>query len=474
MTELELKKYSRNALLGSFVSMLTAGLATMMYSVCISTIRTDLALTAVQAGSLGTYTFMGQMLGGMVAGYLADRFGRKNILIVDVILATLAVFATSLLQSYSIFGLLRFVTGVGLGGCYYIASILIGEFVPTNKRGFMSGVATSVWNFGYVVCCAMSAFALPSIGWRWCFRICALPIIFVIFMIFGMKDAPSFTAAKANRDKRDQAEGKKVNAYAEIWAHPRMRKSFIIWSISMILYFYGYYGLITWLPNYVQSQVGMQSGGWITAAGYIAMIIGTAGGGKIADKIGHKKALPHRHHRHGDLRPVPGLLGQQQQHPRAHAALRRLLRHAHRHPRDVHRRVLPDAPAQHRRRLHVQHRPSGRVHRPHPYGQAGRYEHDLGGHRHGHDLLRALLAGNAADQGARVRRVQCRGGARRLIPGIHPSPFFHLRKAKAARPDGRAASCCIRFLAQRCVSTRDRKMTEFFVQKDGAQSRRIC
>ena len=49
MTELELKKYSRNALLGSFVSMLTAGLATMMYSVCISTIRTDLALTAVQS-----------------------------------------------------------------------------------------------------------------------------------------------------------------------------------------------------------------------------------------------------------------------------------------------------------------------------------------------------------------------------------------------------------------------------------------
>ena len=172
MTELEMKKYSRNALLGSFVSMLTAGLATMMYSVSISTIRTDLALTAVQAGSLGTYTFMGQMLGGMVAGYLADRYGRKNILIVDVILATLAVFATSLLQSYSIFGILRFITGVGLGGCYYIASILIGEFVPTNKRGFMSGVATSVWNFGYVVCCAMSAFALPSIGWtlsgKWC------------------------------------------------------------------------------------------------------------------------------------------------------------------------------------------------------------------------------------------------------------------------------------------------------------------
>lgn len=289
MNEQELKKYTRNALLGSFVSMLVAGLATMMYSVSLATIREDLALTAVQAGSLSTFTFMGQMLGGMVAGYLADRYGRKNILIVDVILATVAVFCTSLLQSYSVFGLLRFITGVGLGGCYYIASILIGEFVPTEKRGFMSGIATSVWNFGYVVACAMSSFALPAIGWRWCFRICALPIIAVIFMIFCMKDAPSFTAAKANRDRRDQEEGKKENAYAEIWRNPKLRKSFIIWSISMILYFYGYYGLISWLPNYVQGQIGATSAGWTTAAGYIAMIIGTAGGGKIADKIGRKK-----------------------------------------------------------------------------------------------------------------------------------------------------------------------------------------
>ena len=110
MDEKSLKKYSRNALLGSFVSMLTAGLATMMYSVCLGTIQTELSLAAAQSGSLATYTFMGQMLGGMVAGYIADRIGRKKVLIVDVILATGAVFATSFLTSYSIFGLLRFIT----------------------------------------------------------------------------------------------------------------------------------------------------------------------------------------------------------------------------------------------------------------------------------------------------------------------------------------------------------------------------
>ena len=164
MTELELKKYSRNALLGSFVSMLTAGLATMMYSVCISTIRTDLALTAVQAGSLGTYTFMGQMLGGMVAGYLADRFGRKNILIVDVILATLAVFATSLLQSYSIFGLclafwanssnilvLMLLYGVCYGMPTGIHATFIGECFPTHLRSTGVGFTFNIGRLGAFV-----------------------------------------------------------------------------------------------------------------------------------------------------------------------------------------------------------------------------------------------------------------------------------------------------------------------------------
>ena len=51
----------------------------------------------------------------------------------------------------------------------------------------MSGVSTSVWNFGYVVACVMSSTVLNSIGWRNCFRICALPILAVIFMVFCMK-----------------------------------------------------------------------------------------------------------------------------------------------------------------------------------------------------------------------------------------------------------------------------------------------
>lgn len=289
MNEKELKKYSHNALVGSFGSMLTAGLATMMYSVCLTMIQGDLDLTGAQAGSLATFTFLGQMLGGMLAGYIADIAGRKNILIIDVILATGAVLITSFVSSYAAFAALRLITGVGLGGCYYIASILIGEFVSADKRGFMSGIATSMWNFGYVVVCVISSLCLEELGWRNGFRICAIPILMVIFMIPCMKDAPSFTSARAARVKRDQEEGKKVNAYAEIWKHANLRKSFIIWSISMILYFYGYYGFITWLPAYVQGRIGFASAGWITAAGYVAMIIGTAGGGKIADKIGRKK-----------------------------------------------------------------------------------------------------------------------------------------------------------------------------------------
>jgi AAHS family cis,cis-muconate transporter-like MFS transporter len=106
-----------------------------------------------------------------------------------------------------------------------------------------------------------------------------------------MKDPLSFTTARATRLKRAEETGTKINPYSEIWSRPNLRKNFIIWSISMNLYFFGFYGLLTWLPSYVQSRVGFASSGWITAATYIAMITGAFIGGWSADKFGRKNTF---------------------------------------------------------------------------------------------------------------------------------------------------------------------------------------
>jgi AAHS family cis,cis-muconate transporter-like MFS transporter len=262
--------------------MLTAGWSIMMFSVCISLIRQELNLNAAQVGSLGTWALVGQALGGIAAGYIADKIGRAKVLASSVILITLCGFLVSFVNSYWAFALLRLISGCGLGSCYYLSVVYVGEFFPTEKRGTFGALATAFWSVGYVVASLMSAYVMMSLGWRGMFRIASCTIIFGIWMLFALTDAPSYKSVKLKKDKKNQ--------YSEIMSDPKLRRTMIVWSISRVFYLFAYYGAVTWLPNYIQTSVGLnlKSAGWFTAANYAAMIAGTLFGGWIADKVGRK------------------------------------------------------------------------------------------------------------------------------------------------------------------------------------------
>jgi AAHS family cis,cis-muconate transporter-like MFS transporter len=288
IVELEVSRGERGkALFGSCVAQLTAGLSIMMFSVCISLIREELNLSSAQVGSLGTWTLVGQALGGIAAGYFADKLGRAKVLSCSVMLITLCGFLVSTINSYWAFALLRFTSGCGLGACYYLTVVYVGEFYPTEKRGTMGSVTIAFWSLGYVVASVMSGYVLGSIGWRGLFRLASCTFIFGVWMFFALKDAPSYLSTKI---ADASAKEKKKNQYAEIMADPKLRKTMIVWSSSRIFYLFAYYGAVTWLPNYIQTSVGLnlRSAGWFTGANYFMMICGTLFGGWIADKLGRK------------------------------------------------------------------------------------------------------------------------------------------------------------------------------------------
>ena len=114
--DLDLRSGERvRVVFGSCIAMLTAGLSIMMFSVCISLIRQELNLNAAQVGSLGTWALVGQALGGIAAGYIADKIGRAKVLASSVILITVCGFLVSFVNGYWAFAMLRLISGCGLG-----------------------------------------------------------------------------------------------------------------------------------------------------------------------------------------------------------------------------------------------------------------------------------------------------------------------------------------------------------------------
>ena len=113
----------RKATIGGCAAMLSAGLSTLLYSVCLGTIKEEFAMSAVLAGALSTITLIGQALGGIIAGYLADRIGRPKVLAGSVSLVTLAGLIISFMHNETTFAIFRFMAGMGMGACYYLSVI---------------------------------------------------------------------------------------------------------------------------------------------------------------------------------------------------------------------------------------------------------------------------------------------------------------------------------------------------------------
>ena len=99
-------------------------------------ISTDLGMTNVQLGSLTTYQMVGMLIGTFLSGFFADRFGRKPVILAMITIFSLGTAAIYWCNSYPVFCILRFITGIGMGPVVAMACVIMGEFAPTNRRGF--------------------------------------------------------------------------------------------------------------------------------------------------------------------------------------------------------------------------------------------------------------------------------------------------------------------------------------------------
>ena len=127
--------------------------------------------------------------GGLFSGALADRYGRKPMLMGTIVVYSAGTLLSGLATDYWTLLLARAVTGLGVGGEWAVAQVLVGETVPAHIRGRYGAVLHSGASIGMLLATAVGGFAAPVIGWRWCFLLSALPALLVVLIRRDMPES---------------------------------------------------------------------------------------------------------------------------------------------------------------------------------------------------------------------------------------------------------------------------------------------
>jgi AAHS family benzoate transporter-like MFS transporter len=135
------------------------------------------AVTPASAGALGSYALIGVLVGALLAGAVGDIIGRRKVMLVSY--AWFAVFMgfTALATSASMFGIGRFLTGIGVGALVATTGAIVSEFAPPGKKNLCNAITYSGVPFGSLLAALLGILLLGAIGWRGLFWIGALPLV---------------------------------------------------------------------------------------------------------------------------------------------------------------------------------------------------------------------------------------------------------------------------------------------------------
>lgn len=206
-----------------------------MLSFIMTYLKTEWHLTPGVLGIVSAATSVGMVFGALICGYLADRFGRKRVLMYTLIIFSLGDVLLSISPNVQMFIVIRFLTGVGLGGELPVAATLIADHYKGTQQSRMLVLADSFWAIGWIVASLLAFWIMPLIGWRWTVLITGATVIYVLMLRRHLpEDGP--------------AKPMKKISYRVLW-QPEYRGKTALLSSLWFIVMLTYYGMFLWLPS---------------------------------------------------------------------------------------------------------------------------------------------------------------------------------------------------------------------------------
>ena len=259
-------------------------------------------LTPPQIGVLISAGFVGQLIGALLFGWVAERFGRMPAMIWSIATFAVMSFVCAFAWDYNSLLVFRVLQGIGLGGEVPIAAVYISELTRAQNRGRFVLLYELVFPIGLTGASLLGLWVVPHLGWQWMFYIGALPALLALVLRALLPESPRWLAVHGRNAEADaalsliesgtqKATGQPLPpvqpvvattdqraSLSDLFGPLYLRRTLVVWVIWFAAYFINY-GLVIWLTTIFRTvykldlAVSLRYGLIIQVTGFIGTFI---------------------------------------------------------------------------------------------------------------------------------------------------------------------------------------------------------
>ena len=295
-----------------WIAVLLDGFDLVVVGTVVPTLQSpeEWALSGAGTTFVITIGLVGMMIGALTIGTLTDVVGRRKALIGAVSAFSLLTLACAFAPNEIVFGVLRFLAGVGLGGCLPTAIAMVNEFTRSGRSGRATTTIMTGYHVGAVTTAALAIVVIPNLGWRWMFVLGALPaLVLVPLMVRQLPESASWLVAHGRRAEAEavarrhglelESPAASVAPHAGEAAGATIRTLFtsayvrntVVIGVTSYMGLLLVYGLNNWLPTIMrEAEYELGDALAFLLVLNVGAIVGLLVAGRVADRIGARAA----------------------------------------------------------------------------------------------------------------------------------------------------------------------------------------
>src|SRR5271169_6128945 len=190
----------RNTFIACFLGWSLDAFDFFILTFCVSAIATEFHAQISAVFEAVFLTLAMRPVGALLFGTIADRYGRRPALMIDIIAFSVFELASAFAPSLHVFLIMRALFGIAMGGEWGVGAALAFETLPAENRGFFSGLLQEGYVVGYLLAALLYFTVFQFVGWRGMFVIGALPAFLVIYIRTKVEESPAWVQGKVSRE----------------------------------------------------------------------------------------------------------------------------------------------------------------------------------------------------------------------------------------------------------------------------------